>query len=84
MSIFDKVYEKPRTIDPDVLAKAINNVYKEADKKRDELIKAYSTSDHEGDFDRILASINLPSYQELKDRIASHTESHIVFRKPCG
>lgn len=84
MGIFDKINEKPRTIDPDVLAKAIDNVYKEADKKRDELIKAYSTSDHEGDFDRILASITLPSYQELKDKIASHTESHIVFRKPCG
>lgn len=84
MSIFDKLDEKPRTIDPDVLAEAINNIYKEADKKRNELIKAYSTSDHGGNFDRILASINLPSYQELKDRVAIHTESRIVFRKPCG
>ena len=84
MSIFDKLNERHNIVDPDILAQAIKNVYIDADKKRAELIKAYSTNAYNGNFDKILESINFPSYQDLRDKSIEREEHRIVFRKPCG
>ena len=79
MSIFDISDSGKLTVQQEgrILSAAIYEIYKEADKKRDELLKTVS-----GD----VAKFSLPSYRDLRAEIDNLTnmEHHIVFRKPCG
>lgn len=77
MSIFD-IDNGKLTVQQEgrVLSAAIYEIYKEADRKRDELLKTV---------DKEVAKFSLPSYQDLRKELADqHDKRSIVFRRPCG
>lgn len=77
MSIFD-IDNGKLTVQQEgrVLSAAIYEIYKEADRKRDELLKTV---------DEDVAKFSLPSYQDLRKELADrHDKRRIVFHKPCG
>lgn len=77
MSIFD-IDNGKLTVQQEgrVLSAAIYEIYKEADRKRDELLKTV---------DKDVAKFSLPSYQELRKELADQRDKRsIVFRRPCG
>lgn len=77
MSIFD-IDNGKLTVQQEgrVLSAAIYEIYKEADRKRDELLKTV---------DKEVAKFSLPSYQDLRKELADqHDKRSIVFHRPCG
>ena len=78
MSIFDISDNDKLTIQQEgrILSAAIYEIYKEADRKRDELLKTV---------DKDIAKFSLPSYQELRKELTNqHNKHSIVFHGPCG
>lgn len=78
MSIFDISDSDKLTIQQEgrILSAAIYEIYKEADKKRDELLKTVGAD---------VAKFSLPSYRDLREEIANRImDEPIVFREPRG
>lgn len=80
MSIFD-ISDGKLTVQQEgrILSAAIYEIYKEADKKRDELLKTVNED---------VAKFSLPSYRDLREEMSNltliNTKHHITFRKPSG